>query len=90
MIWENFFEFVVFRLMENAFASEKIESRHFTSSLYSGKTFQVLIITPQAKGDYSFSLKCVFLNLDPSGESGFYGQALLGYDELFVDGSDGL
>ena len=54
------------------------------------KLSRFLSSPPQAKGDYSFSLKCVFLNLDPSGESGFYGQALLGYDKVFVDRSDGL
>ena len=81
---------MVFRLMESAFASEKIESRHFTPSLSLGKTFPGSYHhLPKAKGNYSFSLNSVFSNLDPSEESGDYGQALLGYEEVFVDGSDG-
>ena len=49
-------KFIAFRLLENALVSQKIKSRH----LYTwpqAKFPQILIIIPQAKGNYSFSPK---------------------------------
>ena len=60
---------MVFRLLENAFASQKIESGHFYSCP-TGKTLpQVLIITLppfQAKEDCSFSQAAFFSKIYPA------------------------
>ena len=64
----------MFRLLENAFASQKVKSRHFCY------VPQVLIITPEAEGDHSLRPESVFFltPLPPSpsrkrGRRGNYG-----------------
>ena len=64
----NNFKFMVFRLLKNAFASQKIESRHFNSCPL-GKTLpKVLIITPfpRWKGITHPPMQRLFKNLFPS------------------------
>ena len=60
--FEENFKFIVFRLLENAFASQKIKSSHFKNFFYScvlGKTFPQVFINnnTQAEGNYSESWK---------------------------------
>ena len=55
------FKFMMFRLLENAFMSEKVESRHSYLCSTSSKThLQVLIINPQTEGNYSFPPGSIF------------------------------
>ena len=55
--------FMVFGLLENAFASQKFESRYFYSCI------QVLIITPQVEVNHS-PRQCFFENLPPAEREG--------------------
>ena len=54
------------RLLEKAFASQKIKSGHFYSCPPRKTITQVLIITPLAEGIYSFPKVEFFQNLFPS------------------------
>ena len=46
------FKFMVPKLLENAFANQKIESSHFDTCLLGKTLTQVLVITTQAEGNY--------------------------------------
>ena len=59
MVWENFQIFAV-QITGNAFASKKINSRHFYSSPPGKIVIQVLIITSETEESYSFPPQTAF------------------------------
>ena len=77
--------------MENAIASEKFESRHFILSPSPGNTLPGSYYHLPGKRKLLIARKqCFFKNLDTAEERRDYGQALLDYEEVFIEGSDGL
>ena len=68
--WEKFFKFLVFRLLENAFTTQKIESKHFYSCLPCKHFPQVFIITTQAEGNYSSPTTTLFRKSISSSRKG--------------------
>ena len=64
---EKTFKFIVFRFLENAFVSQKLESISFYSCPRSKNVPQVLIITPIQREITSFTQAEVFENLQLEG-----------------------
>ena len=71
MVWENFQIFAV-QITGNAFASKKINSRHFYSSPPGKIVIQVLIITSETEESYSFPPQTAFFfkNIFHQGKKG--------------------
>lgn len=69
----KFFKFMMYRLLANAFASQKILPRHFYH--FPSKTFlQVLIISLEADGNYSLTTRQHLFHQQKEGEG--YGAVL--------------
>ena len=69
--WEKF-SFKIFKLLENAFGTQKNESRHFYSCPPSGKIFPMFLYHPSVRGKSLIPPGSIFCKSSPSslfGES---------------------
>ena len=64
------FKLMLFRLLENAFASQTFESIHFYSCPSPGKTSHILIFTPKEEENYPFSAGSFFSKIYSSKQKG--------------------
>ena len=59
---------MMFRLLENAFASQKIESKHFTHATQAELSFRFLFLRLQAKENYPSPYAALFQKSVPPAE----------------------